>query len=38
MKVNENNDDYDPTKDNDLHKHDVIDFKNEKQHILFSKG
>lgn len=30
MKVNENNDDYNPVKDSDLHKHEVADFKNEK--------
>jgi hypothetical protein len=30
MKVNENNDDYNPTKDGDLHKSDVMDFKHEK--------
>jgi hypothetical protein len=30
MKVNEVNDDYNPVKDVDLHKHDKADFKHEK--------
>jgi hypothetical protein len=35
---NEINDEYDPKKDNDLHKHHIADMKNETQHALFSKG
>ena len=30
MKANENNDEYNPTKDHDLHKHELQDFKIER--------
>lgn len=38
MNTNDINDEYDPKKDNDLHKHAILDMKTERQHALFSKG
>ena len=38
MQANEGMEGYDSIKDHDLHKHEVNDEKDEKQHAIFSKG